>query len=165
MGSQLLADALRKNSHLTYLDISGNRLGPAGAGVIAEALKANAVLTTLVMSENEIGASGAAPLTDLLVQTSTLRSLKLASNALGCKGAVILAMSLTSVQQSLTDLDISCNSIADEGALAVAKALQENPLLHTVNLRDNPISPDGAKELSRALVGRKVHSRADAKRI
>jgi hypothetical protein len=52
------------------------------------------------------------------VQTSTLKSLKLAGNGLGSRGAEILAMGLTSVQQSLTELDISRNSIADEGALA-----------------------------------------------
>jgi hypothetical protein len=50
--------------------------------------------------------------------TLTVHSLQLAGNGLGSQGAEILAMGLTSVQQSLTELDISRNSIADEGALA-----------------------------------------------
>jgi Ran GTPase-activating protein (RanGAP) involved in mRNA processing and transport len=48
-------------------------------------------------------------------------------------------------------LDLSYNSIGDDGAKALAEALKTNSTLTTLDLQNNSIGPDGAKALAEAL--------------
>merc|ERR1712003_501997 len=54
-GAQEIADALRENSTLTTLDLSGNNVKDEGAVSLADALEVNKTLSTLSLSSNYIG--------------------------------------------------------------------------------------------------------------
>jgi hypothetical protein len=54
-----LADALRYNKHLEWLDLSGNPIDNDGAKHLAKALKHNKSLKYLILSDCEIGNEGA----------------------------------------------------------------------------------------------------------
>jgi hypothetical protein len=53
--------------------------------------------------------------------------------------------------KTITTLDLSHNTIDDEGARALADALKTNTTISTLDLRDNDIGDQGARTLSDAL--------------
>ncbi|KAF9386232.1 hypothetical protein CPB97_003913 [Podila verticillata] len=53
------SEALKTNSTLTTLDLSGNSIGNNGVQALAEALKTNSTLATLELQNNSIGDTGA----------------------------------------------------------------------------------------------------------
>lgn len=57
-GIELIAEGLAGNSSLLCLDLSGNKIGNAGALALAEALHSNKTLAELQLSNNRIGAIG-----------------------------------------------------------------------------------------------------------
>jgi internalin A len=71
---------------------------------------------------------------------TSLTSLNLSSNSIGEEGAKAIAQSLT----SLTSLDLSNNSIGDEGAKAIAQSLTS---LTSLDLSNNSIGEEGAKAI------------------
>ena len=75
-----IAQALRSNSTLTTLDLSGNKIEDTGATAIAEALKSNFTLTTLDLHGNEIEDKGAAAIAHALIYNSILTTLSLQYN-------------------------------------------------------------------------------------
>ena len=79
----VLATALKTNTTLTNLNLSGNNLGPAGAESLATALKTNTILTNLDFSGNSVGASGAESLATSLETNTTLTNLNMSVNNFG----------------------------------------------------------------------------------
>jgi hypothetical protein len=55
------------------------------------------------------------------------------------------------VNSTLQDIDLTDNSIGDEGALAIAEMLRVNSTLQEMNLQDNGIGDDGAIAIAAAL--------------
>ena len=84
----------------------------------------------------------------LRVNTS-LTSLDLSRNSIGDEGASSLSEALR-VNTSLTSLDLSGNSIGDEGASSLSETLRVNTSLTSLDLSRTCIS-DGASSLSEAL--------------
>ena len=79
----VLATALKTNTTLTNLNLSGNNLGPAGAESLATALKTNTILTNLDFSGNSVGPSGAESLATSLETNTTLTNLNMSVNNFG----------------------------------------------------------------------------------
>ena len=65
-GVIVLAEALKVNTEVKELDLSGNGLCDNSVRVLAEALKVNMALTTLDLSSNSIGDDGAAAVAEAL---------------------------------------------------------------------------------------------------
>jgi len=78
------------------------------------------------------------------------KSLDLSNNSIGNEGAIDLAEMLK-VNKSLTRLDLSNNSIGDDGAIALAKMLKVNTSLEWLILSNNSIGDKGAKALAKTL--------------
>jgi hypothetical protein len=76
----LIAEALKSNTSLTYLDLSKNEISDAGATSIAEALKSNTSLTNLDLSGNQISDAGAIPIAEALKSNTSLTNLDLNDN-------------------------------------------------------------------------------------
>ena len=57
-GAKAIAEALKVNPVLTFLNLRWNDIGDNGARAIAEALKVNAVLTKLNLEDNNLGDAG-----------------------------------------------------------------------------------------------------------
>ncbi|KAL0208034.1 hypothetical protein P9112_010621 [Eukaryota sp. TZLM1-RC] len=85
-----------------------------------------------------------------LESNSTLTQLNLSDNNIADEGASSLARALES-NYTLTQMNLSDNNIADEGASSLARALESNYTLTQLNLSDNNIADEGASSLARAL--------------
>ena len=102
--------ALRVNTSLTSLDLSGNLIQDEGANSLSEALRVNTSLTYLQLSQNNICAEGAHSLSEALRVNTSLTSLNLSQNYICAEGAHSLSEALR-VNTSLTYLKLSQNSI------------------------------------------------------
>ncbi|GAM17391.1 hypothetical protein SAMD00019534_005660, partial [Acytostelium subglobosum LB1] len=104
-GCQVISQALRSNTSLTYLDLNGNNIKPEGCRELATLISAN----------------------------QTLKTLKLGNNSIGNQGATYLAASLKD-NKTLTSLDLENNDITICGAHQIIEALKVNDTLHDINL-------------------------------
>ena len=150
-GASSLAQALRSNRSLTYLDLSFNEVGKAGAAALGEALQSNCTLSHLFLCSNAIGDSGTAPLGEGLQSNCSLSRLYLTENGIGDPGAEALGKAMQS-NRSLTHLNLQVNLIGDLGAAALARALKSTGIQLThLDLALNKISCVGAEALAKAL--------------
>ena len=115
--------SIKKNSVLTEIDLSNNKIGSA------EAL--NVVKPDLITGGEAIAELLRSPM-------SQLQSLKLSWNMIRLHSAVDLASSL-SVNTSLLFLDLSCNSLGKDGGEALGDALLANRSLKTLIISSNGI--------------------------
>ena len=76
-GVEILAEALRRNKSLIFIDLSNNNIKGDGVAALATTLKCNATLETLHLCNNKIGDDGVAALVDALHRNTTLRELYL----------------------------------------------------------------------------------------
>ena len=179
-GGSALAEALRFNCTLTYLDLQYNNIGDTGAAALGEVLRTNTTLKELYLAANSIGETGSEALGKGLQSNRTLTHLNLRFNhCIGDSGAAAIARALqirgtklirldlgfnkisssgtTSISEalcvnsSLTHLGLRCNKINSSGAATIAKSLQSNRTLIHLDLRSNEIGDSGAKEFAHAL--------------
>jgi Ran GTPase-activating protein (RanGAP) involved in mRNA processing and transport len=147
----LIASDLKFMSVLTNLRLYRNNIGDDGAKAIAEALKVNAVLTKLEVGYNHFDEQAALGIVRAARQQDKITFLGLASCGIGAIGAKEIAdyIQFTAV---LTELELYGNVIGDEGAIAIAEALQSGTsVLTNLNLRFNSIGKDGAEAIVEAL--------------
>ena len=121
------------DNRLESLYLSCNALGDAGVCEIAAGLKADRALKRLGLASNCIGVDGARALVAVLVDHPALEQLNL-----GFMKATIL----------LGGLD---NVIGDEGATEIARLIQSNSHLRSIDLTFNGISQRGLMKLRDAL--------------
>ena len=86
----------------------------------------------------------------VLSVNSSLTDLNLSRNSIGDSGAASLSQALA-VNSSLTNLNLMDNDIHPSGAASLSQALAVNSSLTNLNLMDNGIGPSGAASLSQAL--------------
>jgi hypothetical protein len=167
-GITAIADSLRVNGALTSLDLSNNALcglvqggfsvigtyTAEGITAIADALRVNGGLTSIDLSENLLGEEGTKVICEALEQNMTLKELDIRgrepwSNIGGTAGVKHVAKML-GVNGGLTALDLSSNSLKDEGVSAVCKAIQTNKetKLASLNFKNNGIGPGGANAVA-----------------
>ena len=128
-------------------------LGDEGAEFIVKALHSScATLEALELSGNELTSKACnSVVVNVLSASASLTKLALADNELKDKGAMILARALP---KSLKILDLNSSEIGSNGALAIASAIKDFPLLESVNLNGNFISEEGVEALSKMLGGK-----------
>ena len=143
-----IADALKVNSSLTTLYLGCNEIQQEGAMAIAAALKVNSSLASLEICCNSIDQEGALAITDALKVTLSLIFLDHKKSS-GCNGNCQCIDS----KSSLKSLDLSHNSIHNEGAMAIAYALKVNSTVLYMNLKNNSIHQEGALAITDALKG------------
>ncbi|KAF8971967.1 hypothetical protein BGZ46_010199 [Entomortierella lignicola] len=102
------------------------------------------------MKAHLIGASNFQVLVNSLKTNITLTNLDLSGNSIGKDGALALSEALK-INTTLTTLDLQDNWIEEEGDLALSEALKANTTLTTLDLRNNWIEKEGALALSEAL--------------
>ena len=134
-GASCLADALKQNSTLTTLHLHGSCILEDGGADLADALKVNTTLTELILPINRIGDQGAARFADALRVNKTLTKLDLTFSGIGNTGAVCLADALKS-NTGLQELDLSHNVFDVDGFACLGDALQHNTTLGTLYLDD-----------------------------
>ncbi|QDV19189.1 Leucine Rich repeats (2 copies) [Gimesia panareensis] len=161
-GVRLIARTLTSyESAVRLLYLGGNEIQAEDADVLAELVQQNQRLSGLYLSVNQLGEAGAVTLADGLRSNQGLRSLSLASNRIGPEGTAALAAALES-HPGLIELDLGYdrstrvlgeepNNLGDAGAAQIARLIQINRRLRSVDLTRNQITDRGARLLIAAL--------------
>lgn len=147
-----LAQPLQNDSLFAKVNLADTLLGDDGCTVIAQSLKANQSLEYLDMRGNNIRSNGAISLAQLLKVNSTLKGLYLEWNCIGIwdNGIQALADAL-SINQSLEDLDLRNNKIGPHGVATLATSLKANKTLQKMDLRWNNSGLIGGRALLESL--------------
>ncbi|ORX39593.1 hypothetical protein BD324DRAFT_654814 [Kockovaella imperatae] len=146
-------DGVERIGRLLTLDLKGNEIRN-GVGYIAQVLKRNRTLKVLNLSENRIEPAGLVALAESLKYNSTLETLDLSSNP--CCGPTFEGISALrsafTVNTSLKRLFLSDTGLANDGAIALAEFLPESKSLLHLDLSSNPmIEAAGVMALSVGL--------------
>jgi hypothetical protein len=149
-GMRVIGKALQSNTHITYLELSGNKVGDIGAAAVAEVLKVNAKITLVGLHMNSITDAGAVKLAAALTTNQGLEYLGLNKNAIGDKGASALAAATRLLTSSVATLKLDNNRVGDAGALALADAVAGSWSLRTLKLAGNPFGASGSAALNQA---------------
>jgi len=174
--TQMIADGLRTNTTLVYLDLSQIRLDWRSGQIIGDALAHNSTLTTLNLSCNRIpfsclehGLRRNTSLSTLIVArnedfvhslwldtipsviryNTSLHTLDLSENNLGDYHGLPILTSLIS-NTNITDLSLSNNKLARNCTPVITKILRKNTTLTTLDVSDNYLY-DGELKITNAL--------------
>ena len=141
---------LSHNSSLTKLDVSNSHFSMANAERLASILKdhSKSTLTELDLEDCHISSEGAVELATALCKNTTLKHLDLSCNPIGVEGAVA---KMLLENKTLTKLDLRYCHISSEGAVELAAALCKNSTLKHLYLNHNPICVEGASSMSDML--------------
>lgn len=131
-GAEIIAEILKQNPNIRFLDLSFNQIKNEGATAIAEALKQNTNLKVLYLNSNDIRLAGIQNIGEMLRLNKSLISLDVSNNKIKKRGAQDLAYALT-LNKSLTSFGISNNPINSEGVIAIYKALKRSKEI--INIR------------------------------
>ncbi len=127
------------NRTITYLNLSGNKIGDLGVKELVRALDDNTTLRTLDLHKNQITARGAEYIADMFGKNDTLVNVNLAWNALKDRGATLLAQAILQ-NGRVNHLDLAWNAIGSQGGEAWGKMLAEEDDLQVLNLSNNNIA-------------------------
>ena len=143
---------------MTELRLINMKIGNEEAKALAQALKRNATLQFLDLYDNQISDDGARALAEALKMNTVLRGLYLNSGQISDDGARALAEALkVTVHTTLWRLAQNYNQINDGGAVPLAEALKRNTTLRALYLKGTrEISPSkaGANAIVAALISR-----------
>ncbi|MDB5840668.1 MAG: hypothetical protein JWQ23_2620 [Herminiimonas sp.] len=159
-GAKALSSALDKNETLTSLNLSSNKIGATGTSELVPGLKKSTTLLALDLSKNRVGDDGAAEVESLLKENHTLRTLELRENKITEVGATSLAFGLKG-NNALAKLDLGENQIGDDGATALASVFKVNQKLAELILWYNDIGEDGVTALASGLKGNRTVTMLD----
>jgi hypothetical protein len=136
-GITAIADALHFNGGLARVDVRYNDISGDGA----------AQLSTAVLGNLKIEMFNEIPIKEMRANSFTELDLK--EKGFGVEGGMVVA-GLMPVMGGLTALDLSSNSLKDEGVSAVCEAIQSNKetMLASLNFKDNGIGPVGSKSVA-----------------
>lgn len=161
-GCRILFDALKVNRHLKHLYIDTNGLTVKSGRVIRSHFEENdSQLESLYLSCNALGDAGTCEIAAGLKVDRSLKRLGLASNCIGVDGTRALVDVLVD-HPALEQLNLGFmkatillggldNVIGDEGATEIARLIQSNTRLRSIDLTFNGISQRGLMKLRDAL--------------
>ena len=134
--------ALKLNSSLKVLDLTGSSMGCAAIYALARGLGYNKTLTILILNFNCFGDHGCEGLAKMLERNDTLQELHFFGNRVTAKGTTTLAEALKT-NTTLRALEMSFNRIGDEGVTKLAECLTVNTTLEKVWFPYNCVGCDG----------------------
>ncbi|KAJ4455631.1 putative leucine rich repeat only protein 3 [Paratrimastix pyriformis] len=146
------ATVLLTNTHLLHLGLSNPRLFSLREEPLvhfAAMLRTNSTLQSLDLSKHRIRDEGVRTLCEQLAANDTLRHLSLRCNQITMEGGCAIGRMLEG--SHLTTLDLSANRVDDLGAVAIAKALQNNRFLVSLDLTNNSVGEEGLVAFANAL--------------
>ena len=132
IGAAIVAQGLKMNSSLTYLDLCSNTIGPDGASMLAESLLISGV-RHLFLARNSITDTGAHAIAEFISGSQTLTTVDLSANKIGSMGGKYVADALRE-NSSVTFLNLEKNELGSAGARNLAEAVRENSVLKTLLL-------------------------------
>ncbi|XP_042144315.1 protein phosphatase 1 regulatory subunit 37 isoform X1 [Ixodes scapularis] len=160
-----LANLLRANSRLEYLDLRGNNLQDVGLSHLSDGMaqqpdQADVGLRTLVLWSNHISPAGMRHMSRALIATRSLITLNLGHNHVGDDGLHVLREALMR-NKTLCNLGLQNTRITCEGAIALAEFIADSQKIARLDLRENDIGMGGLMALSQSLRLSKSVTRLD----
>uniref|UniRef100_A0A6U5YUA4 F-box domain-containing protein n=1 Tax=Guillardia theta TaxID=55529 RepID=A0A6U5YUA4_GUITH len=149
-GCSLLSAALTRMNSLTHLGLRRNEVAAEGATSISRSLWKNTCLQSLDLGLNSIGMGGAQNFGWALGYNSTLQSLRLDWNDLRGNSILLMPASTRGEGFRLSELDLSCNKLSNDGASNLSEALlnlnwgSKKQVLH---IRGNAVGMVGLRSL------------------
>ena len=122
----LLERLLDDDFRVTGIDLSGRRIGNAGATRLAEALSDNTQVRQLWLRGCGIGDAGARALASCLEQNMAVVDLFLADNAVGDGGIGAITDALAASNSTLVSLEMDGNPVTDAGVDALMASFEHN---------------------------------------
>jgi Ran GTPase-activating protein (RanGAP) involved in mRNA processing and transport len=123
--------------------------------IITKKIIINKQCTELCLCGNKITSEGTLILALKLFNNSTLNTLDLSYNSIGDDGVYSLSqMLLPNHYSSLKILSLNKNGISNDGVAYLAAMLQTNQTLTELSLSDNEIGNEGVKQLANVLTYR-----------
>ena len=151
-----LSKTLPKLLDLVELYLSDLNLENTGTIAIANVLKQSAPrLEVLEMAGNEITTEASQALAECLTAMQSLKKLTLAENELGDDGAMVIAKSLEDGHPDLKELDMSTNMLRRAGARCCAQAITNKSGFLQLNISGNFIPDEGIDDVKEILKGGK----------
>ncbi|PVD24929.1 hypothetical protein C0Q70_15423 [Pomacea canaliculata] len=150
---------MRRHLGKRHIRMRHHYLGGKAAQLLATAFKHNTVTECLDLSDNCLETSGAAALAYMMRENTFIvrlsvndgiSDLDLSWNSIRRKGAAALANGLK-VNTTLEVLDLSWNGFGLEGAIALQKALQVNTSLRVLDISNNRLDAQCALKLAIGL--------------
>jgi hypothetical protein len=136
-GIESFANLLVHNTSLIRLSFSEFCfIGPEGAKLISEAIKMNSILQKINLSGNYIEDEGAKWISEAIKMNSSLQEINLSGNSIGEEGAKWISEGIK-VNSTLQELNLSHNFIGDEGVKWIAKGIEMNTSLCKIDLSEN----------------------------
>lgn len=159
----------KQNRTVQTLFLGGNRISAAHGARIARLLQENPALSGLFLSVNSLQDEGVTALSQGLRTNESLVELSLASNGIGVAGCSELMQAIVAHPRlKLLDLGYSpstrvlgaaANAIGDQGAMSIARFLEQNSMLQKLVLSRAGVGVAGVRALTDALVNN--HSLCD----
>jgi Ran GTPase-activating protein (RanGAP) involved in mRNA processing and transport len=155
--AETIRDILRHNKTIITLVLSKNTLGLTTGAVecIADGLCSNSTLLKIDFSRCRLKNDDVSALAHTLgSRNTTLQKLTLAGNSITCTGVGVLLETMEQCNNHpITDLDLGLTSIRIEGAIFIARSLENNalPNLTSLSLCNCEILDDGFIALVSAL--------------
>uniref|UniRef100_A0A672HJP8 Leucine rich repeat containing 34 n=1 Tax=Salarias fasciatus TaxID=181472 RepID=A0A672HJP8_SALFA len=141
-GAELLAEGLKENHCLRYLDLRCNRVTADGVRLLADLLKYNRSLEILDLSSNRMEDEGAAHLSDSLRRPGCcLKELSVCRNNMGSQGLRCLCEALKT-SRTVTHLFLWGN-LLDEAVCQLVSQLMSSGRLLPENTDVSPYLVDG----------------------
>ncbi|XP_051141745.1 RAN GTPase-activating protein 1 [Andrographis paniculata] len=152
-GGIALAKALGSCNRLKKLDLTDNMFGVEAGLALSKASSAFSNLTEIYLTYLNLEDEGSIAILNALRESaSSLEVLDMAGNEITAKSAPALASCIAS-KQFLSILNLGENELKDEGAILIAKALEEgHGQLIEVDVNTNLIRRAGARRLCQAVV-------------
>ncbi|CAG9332273.1 PPP1R37_9 [Blepharisma stoltei] len=141
--SKSVAQMLKYNKLLLYLNFASTALGPFGMVNLIEGLKMNKTLLFLNLSNNNSGARPMELLAKTLVNTN-LEELDISMNNItdeGIEPFANLFNGLYGAMCKLKKFDSSGNKLSFRGGGKLFRSLKSNPHLKALNIENNPLGP------------------------
>jgi hypothetical protein len=151
-GAAALVPGLSATKFLKFVDLTGNELEEEGAIALAAGLKDNRSIQSLVIPENQIGNEGITVIAHALKQNTTLQTLDASNNNIFEEGAAFLGSVLEQHNRTLVELRLTGNSLRNEGAAALARAIKVHPKLEHIECRNCVIDDQGIIDLCQAVM-------------
>lgn len=143
---KFLSDALI-GKRIQRLDISNNALGPSGALALSDFLLQASDLRVLLINNCGLGIDGVTTISNSLkTGAGNLEVWAMSRNRAENPGAQKVGEALSGLKK-LKELHVFQNVIRLEGMLAIVTALQGCPDLEVVDVRDNYVKGEAAKEM------------------
>ncbi|KAK3085253.1 hypothetical protein FSP39_000718 [Pinctada imbricata] len=152
-GAAILGDSLSNITSVTSLDVSNNGFEQSLEKFL-DAMKANSSVKHLAIGQNFSKVKNPPMVLESVVnliqdENSTIESLSLADSKL--KNHLSVVINALGSNTTLTEIDISGNSVGDLGARMLSKALQINNKLRSILWDRNNVGPQGFEDVANAL--------------